>query len=370
MRNLFLTILIIFLTNFYSNSLSACFCSGFQSTSEKINQSSYIALVRIIGFVSMGTHQKYKIITQEINLYKGSSKKEIIVAGSNKAVDSNYITSCDMNLAKSAEWLIFGDEINGEVYTDYCKGSILYKDQSGYRGVFFSDQINCINEINDFFKKPRIEFVKEKGRLKTYYPNRSIEMIENFEHGMREGVRKTFYPDGSLEGEQVFKRGKLNGTSKYYLRTGTLAKIAHYENALEIDSTNEYFYNKDSAKSYLKNTVFRNKKGIVLSSKNYNQPLLLKYTPSDYLLKANAYYLSSEYFYDSVKDETTHIWYHPNGRPREIYKLNSKREYIGDIVKYDEDVYVIKILRMEKNGEKGKIIYIDKTVWPNYKEEF
>lgn len=343
----------------------ACICMH-SSFKEEIDRSNYISLARVLDIVSIGSKREYKVKIEELVLYKGNSVNQVFVNGANRFLDSTFFTSCDIDFKIGQEWVIFGFAKNDSTKTDYCSGTFNYKDELGYRDIMGAYRIEKLNALNQQFNKPLITFLSKTKRLQLFYPNGQLELDAQFKNGERHGVSTYYYPNGVLRGEQFYAKGKLHGIQRMFFQEGTLDNVRHYEYGVEVDSTNYYEFNRDSGRYYLHSTSFRTKKGVMLSSKIFTIPI--NYGPSGFIFNSTQHYLRSEVLHDTLTENTTYINYHPNGMIQNQYKLNKKREYIGDEITYDENGYVIKILRMKK-GEKNKIIYIDKKHWPNYKEE-
>lgn len=342
----------------------ACVCIG-NSLKENIDRSNYISLVKVLDIVSIGSKWEYKIKVEELVLYKGSSVNQVFVNGANRYLDSTFFTTCDIDFKIGQEWVVFGFAKNDSTKTNYCSGTFNYKDEFGYRDIMGAYRIEKLNALNQQFNKPLITFLSTKKRLQLFFPNGQLEMDAQFKNGERQGVSRYYYPNGVLRGEQSYNKGKLHGTQRMFFREGTLDNVRHYEYGVEVDSTNYYEFNRDSGRYYLHNTSFRTKTGVMLSSKSFAIPI--KYGPPGFIFNSNQHYLRNEVIYDTLTEITTYINYHPNGMIQTQYKLNKERAYVGDEITYDENGYVIKILRMKK-GEKNTIIYIDKKHWPNYKE--
>ena len=361
MTRFILFTLIVFIN---TNTLFACICGSIPPIKERIENSDYVALVTIQDFVSMGTRAYYKMIIHEDILFKGRSSTEMIVYGSNRLVDSTYFTSCDIPLAKGEQWIIFGKMKDGKIQTAYCDGSFIYRFSNGYRDILNGWKIKSLNEVNAYFQKPIINFYKKSGTIRVYYPNGNIEMIAHFKNGVKHGASKYYYPNSKLITEETYLNGKLTGKRVKYFQEGTINTIEYFKNGLNIDSSNSYEYNIDSSRYYMWNTSFYTKTGRIISNKNYSIPITYKGMPP--FFNGKALYLKSEWYTDTVKNETTHIEYHPNCRVKTRYLLNSEtRDYIGDEITLDSLGRVTKVLRPVK-GKNSQMIYIDTTAWPNY----
>jgi antitoxin component YwqK of YwqJK toxin-antitoxin module len=348
-----------------SNTLFACMCGPSIQIKERIENSDYVALVTIQDIVSMRTHAYYKTIIKEDILFKGRTSTEIITYGSNRLVDSTFFTNCDIPLAKGDQWVIFGKMKNGKIQIEYCDGSFIYRYSDGYRDIMNGKNIKALNEVNAYFHKPIIDFYKKRGLVRVNYPNGNIEMITRFKNGVKHGLTKFYYPDGKLIMEETYIKGKLNGKRIKYFHEGTINTIEYFKNGVNIDSSNSYEYNIDSGRYYMWNTSFYTKNGQMISNKYYSIPIKHKGMPS--FFNGDAFYLKSEWFMDTLKNETTHIDYHPNGRVRTRYMLDAKSNFIGDEISMDSLGRVTKILRSVK-GKNNQIIYIDTAAWPNYKK--
>ncbi len=163
--------------------VAACKCDISLSTSANIESVSYVALVKVKNILSINSKDYYKIVVEELILYKGSSTSEILVAGGNPAVDPNSWTSCDLGIEINDEWLIYGNELDGKIHTSLCSHSFPYKDKNGYRDLMGAYKIKTLNEINTYFKKPLIDYSINKGMLKLYYPNGQEECEIKFKKG-------------------------------------------------------------------------------------------------------------------------------------------------------------------------------------------
>jgi antitoxin component YwqK of YwqJK toxin-antitoxin module len=340
-------------------------CGPVISIKEKIEKSDYVALVTIQDIISMKTHAFYKtIITEEI-LFKGKSSSEMITYGSNRLVDSTYFTNCDIPLRKGEQWVIFGHYKNGKLEIEDCDGSFNYRTSSGYRDIMYGYRIRLLNQVSEYFHKPIIDFNKKNGELRVNYPNGNTEMIAHFKNGVKHGFIKYFYPNGSLITQEKYVKGKLDGTRITYTTEGTITRTEHFSNGIQVDSANDYTFNTDSGRTFLYNTSFYNKKGEIISHKYFIVPYNFEGMPA--FMKDSSVYMYNEWYTDTLKNEITHIYYHPNGRIKTRYILNAKtRDYIGDEIDMDSLGRVTKILRPVK-GKRNQMIYIDTVAWPNYK---
>lgn len=339
--------------------VSACRCDlNMSTTIENIQRSNYVSLVKVKNILPTDSKECYKIVIEELILYKGKSTNEIMVSGANKKLDPTYWTSCDLGLEINDEWVIFSDDSSGKIWLTPCTKSFRYKDKNGYRDFMDDYKTKRLNEINTYFNKPLINYCINNGVLIHYYPNGKMEFELTYKKGIRQGVSKYFFPNGAINGMEFYKNGRLEGIQKGYFVEGTLNFIRHYRHGIEVDSSNYYEYNIDSGKYYLGFTTYRNKKGEFLHSKSF-------VIPGKFILTEKHYYLRDEVIYDTVSKNTSFISYYPNGVVKSFYKMSKDGEYAGDEINYNEEGYVIKILRIKK-GEKNKIIYIDTAYWPNY----
>lgn len=353
---------LIFLLAFvFHNHVFSCDCD-YASTKQNIERSNYVALVKVKQVASNVIRHDYKIIVEEVTLYKGKSVKEIFVFGGNRKLDASYYTSCDLGVDIDEEWLIYGTEINNQIEIGLCSNSFRYKDKDGYRGLIYGYRVKELNEINAYFKKPLIDYAIQNGRFKLFYPNGNIEYAVKYKKGLREGEAKYYFPNGKLNGIEVYKKGNLNGYKKVFVFNGHLESVAHFSNGVQTDSANQYFFLADSNKLLLRSTQFYSAQGKVLHSKKYQTSL------DNPFLGGFKYHLESEWMYDTVTRVTTHIDYYSNGNKRNYYQRKDNGEYLGDEIDYNEDGYVIKILRVIK-GKPNEIVYIDSKYWSNYKKD-
>lgn len=363
LKLLFISIIVL-----TTNQSHACKCSGNWSLKQSMDSSDYIALVKVVDVLSAHSPYYHKIKIVESVLYKGESQSEIYVDGGSIAVDSTIRSSCDLGIEKGEEWIIFASKNNGKYFTGFCGNSMPYRDKMGFREINTSHKINLINEINAYFSKPSISFYKKNGHLILYYPNGQKEAVFHFRNGLKNGACTFYYPDGSLLGTGFYKKGNKDGIWKSFDRMNSLENQTSFENGIQVDSSLRYSYSIPPVKHYLKDCFYYNKKGEVISFKSYSfsqkidEDLKIKTT-------SDIPYISYEWYIDTLKNEKTTIYYHPNGRVSIKYMEDMKTgEYIGDIVDYNEAGFVIKVLRVLK-GKKNEIIYIDNKVWPNYKKE-
>lgn len=341
---------------------SACRCDLITSTTiENIQNANYISLIKVKNILSAGSREYFKIIIDELVLYEGNSTNEILVTGANKSIDSTYWTSCDLGIEINDEWLIYSNESSGKTWLLPCSKSFRYKDKYGYRDFMDGNKTKTLNEINNYFNKPLINYSINNGVLDHYYPNGKMEFELTYEEGIKQGVSRYYFPNGAINGIEYYKDGRLEGIQKRYFMEGTLDFIKHFRNGIEVDSSNYYEYNIDSGKYYMWFTSYRNVNGEFLHSKSF-------VIPGKFILTKKLYYLRDEIIYDTVSKNTSHISYYPNGIVKIFYKMNEDHEQIGDEIEYNEKGNVIKKLRVKK-GTKNKIIYIDTTYWPNYKKD-
>lgn len=338
----------------------ACKCDlSLLTTNEKIQSSNYIALIKVKNIISLGSHEYYKVIVDELILYKGKSTHEIIVSGANRFLDSNYWTSCDIDIHINEEWLIYSKDSTEEVHLRACSFSFQYKDKDGYRDIMDSFRIKILNETSEYFRKPVITYSIYEGLMKHYFPNGKLEFEMNYKKGLRQGESRYYYPSGLLNGMENYDHGKLNGIQKKYYADGALNFIKHYERGIEVDSSNFYAYDIFTRRYYIWMSFFRAKNGVILNSKSF-------ILPAKFLLTLKPHYLWTETIYDTVSKNTSLMYYYPNGNIQSFYKYNKDKGEIGDEIYYSEEGYVIKILRSKK-GEQAKVIYMDTSYHPTLK---
>lgn len=351
MKTIFSSFLICLLFIGIHEPASACSCGVMADTKKRIERSDYVALVKVLDIASAGSREFYKIKVAELILYKGNVRSEILVDGGNRALDSTYWTSCDMDIQKGEVMLVFAYNRNNQVQIDFCSGSMTYMNKDGYRDLFSGYTIDKLNEVNTYFSKPLIKIEKQNGTLNLYYSNGNKEATIHFKNGLKNGPSKYYYEDGSIRGEESYLSGNLNGLRKSFYRDGAVHSITHFENGFQVDSSLTYEFSYTTKKYYLWSSNYYNKKGLPISNKTYHVPLPFEHIATDMP------YLQREWHTDTVKHETTTLTYHPNGMLAErSIRSSITYEYIGDLVRYNDAGNVIFILRVVK-GKPNEIIY-------------
>lgn len=157
--------LIVLLYFAFAKQAHACSCTSYWNTKEKIENSNYVALVKVIDIVSANTRKYHKIKVTELILYKGKSVSEIIVAGGSRAIDSTYWSSCDLGIENGQEWIIYGHKKGDDIEIGFCSDPMFYKNKDGYRDLNLGFKIKELNEVNSYFSKPVLTFTKKMAPL-------------------------------------------------------------------------------------------------------------------------------------------------------------------------------------------------------------
>ena len=335
----------------FTKQLSACSCSNYWNTKEKIESANYVALVKVIDVVSANKLDYYKIKVTEQILYKGNSVSEILVAGGSRALDSTKWSSCDLGIEKGQEWIIYGHKKGDDIEIGFCSDPMLYKNKDGYRNLNLGFKIKELNEVNSYFSKPLLTFIQKNGTLKLYYPNGKKEATIQFKNGLKHGESKYYYPDGTINAEAFYVNDNLNGVRKTYYKDGVVESLQQYENGIKVDTSffyGKYKYNPD--KYFLSTITVYNQKGVMTDQIIYQFPNSLK---------PGTNYIQTEKHIDIIKNEEISLSYHNNGRLWMRYITNTvTKELIGDDVRYNQNGIVTTIVRMVDG--KRKVIYDDR----------
>lgn len=68
------------------------------------------------------------------------------------------------------------------------------------------------------------------GKVKTFYRNQNIKEVQNYIHGLKDGVYKYYNEDGSLSDSIIYEKGVIIDTAFGYYKNGKLRSLDSYSN--------------------------------------------------------------------------------------------------------------------------------------------
>jgi antitoxin component YwqK of YwqJK toxin-antitoxin module len=229
--------LILITVLFAAINAECCYClPDNRPLQEKIKNTSYIALVKVIGFeeakpitsmIGGIVHLKLEIIT----MFKGDKNKAIY--------ETDVNTSCDKGMRMGGEWLLFayGQNDTASFTGGTCGLSIQLRNASGERTG--SDYGNSMmDSLRLIYNLPAEK--KRNGTYREYFADGKLSVVENYRSGILSGTRKIYYSTGHLQREEHYDNGKMEGIQRDYSRSGQLLWERYIEWGEQITSTMWY----------------------------------------------------------------------------------------------------------------------------------
>jgi antitoxin component YwqK of YwqJK toxin-antitoxin module len=182
-----------------------------------------------------------------------------------------------------------------------------------------------------------------------YYASKKIKSKGSYRNNKRIGPWKYYYENGNIEQEGLFKRGVPDGLWKWYFEKGTLKREEYYRLGMENGESTEYDEfglvvahgnylegNKEGKWEY--NFYFHTEVG------NYKENY--KEGRWNYFYKDNQLYFEGNF--SQGKADGKHLYYHKNGKLKEVQYYNFGRK-VKNWEYYDYYGSLIKILTFEND---------------------
>jgi antitoxin component YwqK of YwqJK toxin-antitoxin module len=216
-----------------SKLIFACSCGIVADFKTKVDLKTYdfVALVEIRElapvnwFGALKLRESGLIGIDIIELFKGEKILSV--------TDPSFNSSCALNPREGEKWLLFGHLKNGIIVVGRCDYSMRYSDTRGMRDWVGFSGIKQLDLLRRIYDHP----ISSGNLSKQYYPNGNIEVEQNVDHEIINGIRKMYYPDGTLRIEEKFKYGQRTGYRKLYHLSGQLISLTKYKNGLIKDVT-------------------------------------------------------------------------------------------------------------------------------------
>lgn len=200
----------------------ACSCGTLPEIKSKDELTSYdfIALVDIKGLAPITNfgRQNGDIKISVVELFRGTASSD--------AIDPSFNSSCALSLNEGEQWLFFGFTVNGKINVGACTYTMPYRDAKGIRQWNGGFGIKRLATLRAIFDKPDISGAANK----VFYPGGTLEIEQNNEKGVLNGVRKIYYPSGKLFIQEKFAKGKRVNQRNIYTETGQLLIHETYKN--------------------------------------------------------------------------------------------------------------------------------------------
>ena len=344
----------------------ACECTGPYEfkTKDDLKEYSFIAFVRVDSIFVSEVEKKsehdlfYEANVTTLETFKGESVSSILVNGGNFNLNSS-MTSCDIGIQENQYWIIFAYKDNsGKQRTGLCTLSKLYSDINGEKDWKYERGIKELRLLRDIYNHPKQQIHERlNGKIETMYPSGSVEILEEFENGLRHGERVIYYPSGTKMIVENYLNGQKSGHSIWFDLKGRKERDFTFLNDHPVDTC--YFYWPHNGKiryerifdkggNMLKDSKFSNKgvlEEISLVDKDSNQFIKTSYFDSGSISSIGVY---SSTNYSEIRTE-------------EFFESGNKKrkwEYFPN-----DSTKIFKYWEWSENGDliKNYILLNDKT---------
>lgn len=228
----------------------ACKCFSSPNFSVKeVSNYDYVAWIKVKGIKPSQTKTAERNFQQnynwaeieELHRFKGTALEKLKVRGGHREL--GFRTSCDFGMEVGEEWLLFANELNGDLMVEACSRSEKYRDKDGFRDWFTGRGITILTLLDSAFNQGKLD-IKQLSKDTLFFTNGQIERIKLSTE--MEGIDELNYftPNGILIGTEHLKNGLRHGLYSWNYKKGTRLTQENYKNGVKVGMS--YFWSESN----------------------------------------------------------------------------------------------------------------------------